>query len=162
MNGSPAPKNDVLAPADGSLAPTNRWLGPVCRPLAPANLGLAPTATRLRRLARMRFEPELRSQGSTPAPGVARRALASRSGMPGLRKSSALFPTAEVFRAGAENCAQGGRAPRATAEFGLNPPHHEPPYRRRTRSPATGFRRLTSAATMRRLLSSLLEWRRAT
>jgi len=49
--------------------------------------------------------------GSTPAPGVAGRALADSLLRMLLARSFETFPRARVFREGAENCARGGRAP---------------------------------------------------
>lgn len=49
--------------------------------------------------------------GSTPAPGVAGRALATRRARTRLTRTLETILSARFFREGAENCARGGRAP---------------------------------------------------
>ena len=51
------------------------------------------------------------ASGSTPAPGVAVRALAVGRSRRTLSRTVGGCPCARVFRVGAENCARGGRAP---------------------------------------------------
>jgi dihydroxyacetone kinase len=49
--------------------------------------------------------------GSTPASGVAGRALAAGIGRVKRTRTLEIFRCARVFREGAKNCARGGRAP---------------------------------------------------
>ena len=57
--------------------------------------------------------------GSTPAPGVAGRALAASSCAHGEHVGKELFSAYGVFREGAENSARGGRAHHSISEFGF-------------------------------------------